>query len=281
MQETFGDSPKTDLPALLNKILSRLRSEMKPYSPHHAEAEDLVINQLFGNHQSELRFISGESSLASRVEGTVDDSRAAVLVVRTVALEPTAELPQYFYVDQVSGQIEAECEGDPDFFKKYQLVSVVVNLGSPSLVTPRNAASAAIPASHNVALVSVFEDLTTNHHRQSVNTAPTRSRAHSLMQSPNPLAAVIPEQNVHAPESQILGSPSVIREETGSDSEDEEEWILYNDFVVTSSSLDEASDFSQHGWKKPVLAMYVHKDSLERVQGSQAPAPRRTLVRAQ
>ena len=266
-KKLFGDSPKTDLPDLLNKILSRLRSEMKAFSPDHYEAEDLVMNQLFGNGQSELRFISGESSLASRVEGTVYDFRAAVLLVRTVAFEPTAELPQYFFVDQVSGQIEAECEGDPDFFKKYQLVSVLVNLGSPSLVTPRSAASAAVPASHNVALVSVFEDLTTNHHRQSVNSAPTRSRAHSLMLSPNPLAAVIPEQNVHAPESHILGSPSVIREETGSDSEDEEEWVLFNDFVVTSSSINEAIDFSQHGWKKPVLAMYVHKESLERVQG--------------
>ena len=156
----------------------------------------------------------------------------------------------------MSGQIEYELEGDDsDFFRRFELMAVIVNVSSganTNIPTPRNQ-SHAIPAGHNVSIVSVVDDLTTTQSRPSVN----RSRAHSLMHSPNLLSV-----GVHVPAHESAIPPIDV---AGPEKEINQEWILFNDFVVTRSSQEDATDFSQYSWRKPVVAFYLDKESLSRI----------------
>ena len=108
-----------------------------------------------------------------------------------------------------------------------ELVSVIYHVSSSAtgVPTPRTAQG------HHVAIVSIMDDFDTNQSRTG-----TRSRSQSLV------PAAIP-------------SPAV------SVASENEEWVLFNDFVVTPSSAEEARDTTDV-WRRPVLMMYVNRELL-------------------
>jgi PAB-dependent poly(A)-specific ribonuclease subunit 2 len=107
----------------------------------------------------------------------------------------------------------------------HTLVSVIYRVTSTGQPTPRGQ-SAGI--GHHVAVVSLMDDFDTAGGR--------RSRSQSTI--PGVTSGT--------------SSPSI--------AEPEEEWILFNDFVVTMSSFEEAIGVCS--WRRPMVAMYVNRELL-------------------
>ena len=115
-----------------------------------------------------------------------------------------------------------------------ELQGIVFHVQGQNLPTPRTQAGGS--QGHFVSIVSVQDDLDTNQHRGG-----GRSRSQST--------------------AGVIVSPAISES-------DEEEWLLFNDFVVTGSSFEEAVE--PVSWKKPVIAVYVDKEKLESLNGNAA-----------
>ena len=110
---------------------------------------------------------------------------------------------------------------------EFELVSVIQHVvgTTATLPTPRSQSSGSI--GHFVAVVSIFEDLDTS--------GGGRSRSQSV----SGITVTVPEGG------------------------ELEEWLLFNDFIVTQSSADEAR--SSAPWRRPVWSLYVNKDRLAEI----------------
>lgn len=186
------------------------------------------------------------------------DAEAALVI-----LQPTTDdVAKTLFVDLDSGDVSTQ-EPTGKSFREYELLATVISVGSASnLPTPRNQQNC-----HHVAIASVMDEFVAG---SKVNA--TRSRAPSLL--PSPLSgSVIP----HRP-SAVSEDPSDSR--SSSPDTETNEWLLFNDFVVTRSAIDEATTAAS--WRKPVLAMYINKPMLphaEHVKSSACPVTLATFLK--
>ena len=237
------ESGPLSIPALMRRIVLILHSEWPLIGP---DSPDL-LQRLFGPADA----THCKCNLDDSVSGRADTEAALVF------LEPMGQqLPARVYVDLDSGSVSLE-EPQGTSFRVHDLVSGVFNVAPGGTTpTPRNQQG----AGHNVAIVSVMDDFDTSHGLSGAKGQPTgsgnRSRAPSLL--PSPLASsALPHRPTVVEElnESRAGAASVPPPVEAS------EWLLLNDFVVTRSSLEEATE-SGASWRKPVLGMYVNKQLL-------------------
>ena len=198
-----------------------------------------VMSGLFGDRTTPPIDITPHS-----VAGSVDP-RAAILIAKISGA--TSLLPDELFIDPATGEVSTQ-----ESAVRFELISVVANVtagggeAGAAVPTPRNQSGL---GSHSVAIVSVTDDLNTEK-------PGTRSRAHSVIfPSPSPTATIPVEEQLTPAVDETASSP---------------EWLLFNDFVVTRSSVDEAVRSCK--WRRPVIAVYACRDRLAAIPTPAVPS---------
>ena len=245
------------LPETVVELFCDILAEIGKFFPATAGLEKVAVIRPVSVLASESGDVTDDEWVFSETFASPDSLVVDYSSCEVVSNSAAALVPRYITVNHKTGQVVGKSNSQcviksSEEVTQYALESLVVHVYPLQPIMNRST-SQQTPKGGNVkwhysTIVNVPDDLNTL-------TAATIS-----VSSRKPGGTISGVVSAASSEDEEAGGSSSVRFATPAEelvSPVSSEWILFNDFVVTNSSVGEATDFRNHKWRKPVFGVYT------------------------